>query len=116
HQTRAIADEERRRRKQALLRLTARVHRRAGPRDLAHQRLVLALQARDELLLDLLRAPERGIARRHDGALERGGEPLRLRGKPRTTSWTTVGYCAAQSTVSNRINGASSTRSCTTKP
>src|SRR3989454_10497169 len=82
HETRAVADEERCRREYALLRLAARVHRRACPCDLAHQRLLLALQARDELLLNLLPARGRGIARGYEGALARRGEPRRPPGQP----------------------------------
>src|SRR5439155_18605805 len=54
----------------ALLRLAPWVHRGARPDDPAYHRLVLALEARDELLFDLVRAGERRIARRLHAALE----------------------------------------------
>src|SRR2546422_2535455 len=71
-QTRAVADEERREREHALLRLAPRIHRVPSAADLPQQCIALALQARDQLLFDLLRAGQCRIARRLDRALERG--------------------------------------------
>src|SRR2546423_2018788 len=68
----AVADEERREREHAFLRLAPRIHGVPGAADLAQQRLALTLQARDQLLFDLLPAGQCRIARRLDRALERG--------------------------------------------
>src|SRR5437879_11989528 len=63
-----VADEERREGEHALLRLTRRVDRRPGARDLAHQRLALeALETRDQLLLDGLGNSEGRV----EGGLDR---------------------------------------------
>src|SRR5438309_10087420 len=67
-----VADEERREGEHALLRLTRRVDRRPGARDLAHQRLALeALETRDQLLLDGLGAREGRVAGGLDRPVER---------------------------------------------
>src|SRR5439155_5909271 len=67
-----VADQERREGEHALLRLSPWVDRRAGARDLAHQRLALeALEARDDLLLDGLRARQGRVAGRLYRPLER---------------------------------------------
>src|SRR2546430_1360446 len=64
----AVADQERREREHAFLRLAPRIHRVPGAADLPQQGLALALQARDQLLLDLLPAGQRRRARRFGGA------------------------------------------------
>src|SRR3989442_4402696 len=75
HETRAVADEERCRREYALLRLAARVHRRAGPCDLADQPLVPPLPARRGLLLNPLPAGRPCHAPGYARALRPGLQP-----------------------------------------
>jgi len=71
-----VANEERREREHALLRLPRWIDGCTSAGDLAHQRLALeALEARDELLLDRLRARERRVACGLDGPLERRVDP-----------------------------------------
>src|SRR3989442_11074382 len=57
-QTRAVADEERREREHALLRLAPRLHRVPSAADLPQQCIALALPARDQPLFDFLRAAQ----------------------------------------------------------
>src|SRR2546430_17545217 len=71
---RAVADEKRCEREHALLRLAPRIYRVPSAADLPQQRFALALQARDQLLFDLLRPGQCRVARRLDGA-PRGRSP-----------------------------------------
>src|SRR5207247_2144757 len=72
HRTGRGANEERWEGEHPLLRLSRWIDRGAGAGDLAHQRLALEpLEARDELLLDRLRAREGRVAGGLDRPLER---------------------------------------------